>query len=125
MCFELFIVHCPKGSVIWPMSYWKGIVTHLTISRSAICAADILEAWTEHDDKQLSQKLARDTTADFEPFASSHENERLELLDGITTQIRGSIASGHVQDANVYIPLLRHLAKTAGTGTPLGRNYVC
>jgi hypothetical protein len=107
------------------MSIWKESFTHLTISRSAICAADILRAWAENDGEQLSQIVARDTTADFEPFASSHECERLALLDGIITQIRGSIASGQVQDANVFIPLLRHLAKTAVTGTPSVQNYIC
>jgi hypothetical protein len=94
----------------------------LTMSSSAICAADILEAWRENDREQLNRRLAQDATPDLEPSRNSHECERLELLDGIAAQIRYSIASGHVQDASVYIPLLRHLAKP--TAILANRNYV-
>ena len=93
------------------------------MSRSATCAADILEAWRENDPEQLNRKLATDTTVDFEPIANSHECERLELLDGIATRIRAFIASGQAQDASVYIPLLQHLAQPAGF--PSNRNYIC
>src|ERR1022692_1703303 len=48
------------------------------------------------------REMATRATPDFEPSGNSHECERLELLDGIATQIRCSIASGHVQDASVY-----------------------
>jgi hypothetical protein len=84
------------------------------MSSSAICAADILEAWCENDREQLNRELVKDATPDFEPCRNSHECERLELLDGIAAQIRRSIASGQVQNASVYIPLLRHLANTTG-----------
>jgi hypothetical protein len=92
----------------------------LTMFRSAICAADILQAWHENDQDRLNRKLA---APDFEPSGNSHECERLELLDGIATQIRSSIASGQVQEASVYIPLLQHLAKP--TCILSQRNYVC
>ena len=86
----------------------------LTNSRSASCAAEILEAWDETDRDQLNQRLALGVRPDFEARGNSHECERLELLDGIATQISSFIASGQVQDASVYIPLLRHLAQPAG-----------
>jgi hypothetical protein len=95
----------------------------LTIFRSAICAADILEAWRENDPEHLKQELANGATPDFEPCGNSHECERLELLDGIATQIRRSIASGNVQDAGVYIRLLRHLAKPASMLS--NRDFIC
>jgi hypothetical protein len=81
--------------------------------RAAICAADILKAWLQNDRKQLNQKLATDATADIEPARDSHERERMELLNGIATEMRNSIASGQEQAAGVYISLLRHLATTA------------
>lgn len=92
------------------------------MSSSAICAADILEAWRENDREQLNRELVKDAPPDFEPCRNSHECERLELLDGIAAQIRRSIASGQVQNARVYIPLLRHLANT--TGILSNRNYI-
>lgn len=92
------------------------------MSRSAICAADILEAWRENDREQLNRRLVKGTTRDFETSGNSYEWERLELLDGIATQIRRSIASGQAQDASVYIPLLQHLA-TAGITSD--RDCVC
>ena len=95
----------------------------MTTSRSAICATDILEAWRDDDREQLNRNLAKGVTPDFEPNGNSHECERLELLDGIAAQIRCSIASGRVQDASVYLPLLRHLAEPAGTLSD--RNYIC
>ena len=101
----------------------KGNATQLTMSRSAICAADILEAWRENDPEQLNRKLATHTTADVELVANSHECERMDLLDGIATQIRGFIASGQAQDASVYIPLLQHLAQP--TDFPSSLNYIC
>lgn len=94
----------------------------MAIFRSASCAADILEAWRENDREQLNRRLAKDATTDFDPNGNAYECERLELLDGIATQLRCSIASGHAQDANVYIPLLQHLAQSAGTLSD--RNYV-
>jgi hypothetical protein len=92
------------------------------MSRSAICAADILKAWRENNREQLSRKLAKSAAPDSEPSGNSHECERLELLDGIATQLRLSIASGQAQDAGVYIPLLQHLANPAGM--LLNRNHV-
>ena len=80
------------------------------MNRSAICAADILEAWQESDYQQLDRTLAADATPDCELRADSQELERLEQLQGIANQIRCSLASGQVEDANVYLPLLRHLA---------------
>ena len=95
----------------------------MNTSRSAICATDILEAWREDDREQLNRNLAKGVASNFEPRGNSHECERLELLDGIAAQIRCSIASGRVQDARVYLPLLRHLAGPAG---PLSnRNCIC
>lgn len=84
------------------------------MSWSAICAADILEAWRGNDREQLSRKLAKSAAPDFEPSANSDECERLELLDGISTQIRVFIASGEALEASVYIPLLQHLANPHG-----------
>lgn len=83
------------------------------MTRSAVCAAGILEAWQESDYQQLDRTLASNATPDCE-LRDSHELERLELLNGIANQIRGSLASGQVEDANVYLPLLRHLAKSHG-----------
>ena len=93
-----------------------------TMSRSAIRAADILEAWLENDREQLNRKLAKGAALDSDPSGNSHECERLELLDGITTEIRVSIASGQAQDAGVYIPLLQHLANP--DGMLLNRHFV-
>ena len=95
-------------------------ITQLIRSRSAVCAADILEAWRVDDREQLKQRLAGGGTSDFEKGGSSQECERLELLDGIANQIMSSMVSGNVQEASVYIPLLRHLAKP--DGTPPTRN---
>ena len=89
-------------------------MNNVTLSRSAICAADILEAWHENDHVQLGRKLAVSATPDFELWGNSHECERQELLHGIATRITRSIASGQAQDASVYIPLLQHLAKPGG-----------
>ena len=74
------------------------------MSSSAICAADILEAWLENDREQLIRKLAKGAAPDVDPRGNSHECERLELLDGIAAQIRCSIASGQVQDARCIYP---------------------
>ena len=105
------------------MSNWKETVTQSFISRSAICAADILEAWHDDDREQLTRKLTKGIAPDFEPDGNFYECERLELLDGIAAHIRDSIAAGKVQDASVYVPLLRHLANSEGT--QFNREYVC
>jgi len=86
------------------------IVTKLATSRSAVCATSILEAWHDDDRELLSRNLAQGSP---EPGENSHECERLELLDGIAAQIRGSLESGRVQEASVFLPLLRHLAAPA------------
>ncbi|MEO8591981.1 MAG: hypothetical protein ABI759_01555 [Candidatus Solibacter sp.] len=87
-------------------------MTQSTMSRSAICAADILEAWRENDPERLNQRLAKGATPDLEAWGDPLECERRELLHGIASRIACSIASGQVQDASVYIPLLQHLAKS-------------
>jgi len=96
-------------------------VTHLTMPKSAICAADILAAWHGNDPERLNQRLAASTIIDAEPLADWCECERLELLNGIATQINHFIASG--QDAGVYLPLLLHLAEP--TSIPSNENRTC
>ncbi len=90
------------------MSKPKENVTHLAMSKSAICAADILEAWQKNDPEQLNHKLASRAGTDFESSENSLECERRELLDGLTTRIERALASG--EDASLYIRLLHHLA---------------
>ena len=105
------------------MSSRKETVRQMTMSGSAIRAADILEAWRENDREQLTRTVAKGASPDFEPCGNSHECERLELLDGIAARIRCSIASGRVQDAGCYVVLLKHLATPVGVLS--NRNCVC
>jgi hypothetical protein len=87
-------------------------VTPLHFSKSTACAAAILKAWRDNDLEQLSQKLIKATILDTdlpEPSAAG-ECERRELLGGIAGEIRGIVATGRIEEAAVYLPLLRHLA---------------
>lgn len=103
------------------MSNLGEAITNFIMSRSAACATDILEAWRENDPEQLNIELAKGSAPELASSENWHERERLELLGGIATEIKSSIASG--QDAGVYLGLLRHLAKPAGM--PLSRSCAC
>jgi hypothetical protein len=103
------------------MSNLGEAITHLMMTRSALCATGILDAWRENDQEQLNRELAKGSAPEFAFDENCHERERLELLDGIATEIKSSIASG--RDAGVYLGLLRHLAKPAVM--PLTRSCVC
>ena len=86
-----------------------------TSSRSAISAAEILSAWGDDNREQLNRRLSIDRSSYAECCQDSNEAERLELLEGIASQIGSSIESGRPQDANLYLSLLRHLAGDACT----------
>jgi hypothetical protein len=85
-------------------------MTHRHLSDSTICAAAILTAWRENDFEQLSRSIADASALEAGPATNAHECERLDLLGGIAVVMRGMMASGQIQDATVYIPLLDHLA---------------
>ena len=97
------------------MSIPRETSTHFMMSRSAVRAADILDAWHENDRELLVKELAKGSALESAVGEDWHECERLELLDGIVIQIACSIASG--QDPSVYIELLRHLATPGGPQT--------
>jgi hypothetical protein len=56
----------------------------------------------------LVKELAKGSATEAAQGEDYNERERLDLLDGIATQIATSIDSG--QDPGVYIGLLQHLA---------------
>lgn len=88
-------------------------MTNFTRPKSAICAANILDAWLENEPEKLNRRLVTGAAAELESVTDSDERERLELLDGIATEIRGFLATGQAQSAGVYLSLLHHLAEPA------------
>jgi hypothetical protein len=89
---------------------------HETDISSTRGAAAILSAWRENDVPSLERSLAAARQARCSGAAGTDECERLELLNGIAERISNLVAYGHRDDADIYLPLLRHLA-TAGPWT--------
>jgi hypothetical protein len=104
-------------------TYCEGAFTNPDLSNSILCAAAILASWHENNLEKLQRTLADAATLPTGSADSAGEGERLELLAGIASEMRRMIASGEVQQATVYAPLLRHLAKPILVQTE--RAYFC
>jgi len=80
------------------------------LKHSTLCAAAILQAWNDMDREELARRLVRAADLEREMSSDSDENERIELLESIVTELRAAVASGRMHDGDVYIPLLENLA---------------
>ena len=84
-----------------------------TVTNSTRGAARILSAWPESDVQPLERSLAAARQARCPEAAGAGECERMELLNGIAERISNLVQYGHRSDADIYLPLLRHLAADA------------
>ena len=87
--------------------------TQLYSNDSTTCATGILDAWSQNDLNLLYSELDRAASLDAPPVMGADEHERIELLEGIASEMRGMVAGGRMEGASVYFDLLRHLAGTA------------
>jgi|SRR5579872_5097299 len=79
---------------------------------STRCARAILKAWRSRNFDLLDQKLAKAAVVE-STSEDTGECERWELLNGIAHEFRRVLASGRIQEAVVYLPLLENLARPA------------
>jgi hypothetical protein len=86
---------------------------HETVTNSTSGAAAILSAWRETDVQPLDRSLAAAREYRCSDEAGADESERTELLNGIAERISNLVKYGHRDDADIYLPLLRHLAGAA------------
>jgi hypothetical protein len=84
-----------------------------TVIDSTRGAAAILSAWYEADVQPLERSLAAARQARCSEGTGADESERMELLNGIAERISNLVHYNHRNDADMYLPLLRHLATAA------------
>jgi hypothetical protein len=73
-------------------------------------ANGILEAWSEKNLPRFRDELENASSLDAADSLPPEERERTELVAGIAAEMRGIVASGDLDEADVYLGLLRHLA---------------
>lgn len=80
------------------------------------CALSLLDALRRQRSEDLALGLNTAAELGRSGAEDTAEGERIELLGGIASEIRELAASGGLEDADVYIGLLRHLAAPAAAG---------
>jgi hypothetical protein len=98
-----------KKSSQSPISHIVKLATRPPLGDYSICASGILEAGTQHNLVRLREEIEKVASVDASRIPPE-DSERLELLAGIASALRGIADNGRLEDAHVYFPLLRHLA---------------
>lgn len=83
------------------------------LRNSNLCAVSLLDALNRPSAGDLARRLENALELGHSSAEDTEEGERIELLGGIARQIRDLAAAGNLEQAGVYIDLLRHLAAPA------------